>query len=345
MPLEALRYDITPLGLHYVLIHFDIPALDAATYSLHVGGRVRTALNLTLDDLKARPATTMAVTLECAGNGRARLSPRPLSQPWLGEAVGNAEWTGTPLRALLDEAGIRDGAVDVVFTGHDRGLQGGVDQLYERSLPVSDATREEVLLAYAINGRPLPPQHGFPLRLIVPGWYGMTHVKWLRSITVTDRTFGGYQQATAYHFRTSEDDAGEPVRRMRPRALMVPPGIPDFVSRTRFVEPSTVVLEGRAWSGRGPITAVQVSDDGGRTWSAAAVEEPAGPYGWQRWTFRWDARRPGDYELCARATDAAGNVQPVDDDWNLEGVENNAVQRIRVIVGETEQKQPPADSL
>ena len=345
MPLEALHYDVTPLGLHYLLIHFDIPALDAANYTLRVGGHVRGELNLTLDDLKARPATTMAVTLECAGNGRARLSPRPLSQPWLGEAVGNAEWTGTPLRAVLDEAGVRDGAVDVVFAGHDRGVQGGIEQLYERSLSVADATREEVLLAYAINGQPLPPQHGFPLRLIVPGWYGMTHVKWLRSITVTDKRFEGYQQASAYHFRTTAEDVGIPVRRIRPRALMVPPGIPDFVSRTRLVEPSRVVLEGRAWSGSGPIAAVDVSDDGGRTWAAAAVEAPAGPYAWHRWTFRWDATRPGEYELCARATDASGNVQPVDNDWSLEGVENNAVQRVRVIVGDTEQKQSPADSL
>lgn len=345
MPLEALRYDVTPIGLHYLLIHFDIPALDAETYRLHVGGRVRTALDLSLEELKARPAMTMAVTLECAGNGRARLSPRPLSQPWLGEAVGNAEWTGTPLRGLLEEAGVLDGAVDVVFTGHDRGMQGGIEQLYERSLSRDDVIHEEALLAYAINGRPLPPQHGFPLRLIVPGWYGMTDVKWLRSITVTDRPFQGYQQATAYHFRTREGDAGEPVRRMRPRALMVPPGVPDFMSRVRFVEPSTVVIEGRAWSGHGPITNVELSDDGGRTWAGADVEAPAGPYAWQRWTYRWDALRPGDYELCARATDADRNVQPVDVDWNFEGVENNAVQRVRVIVGKPEQQQSPADSL
>jgi len=345
MPLEALRYDVTPLGLHYLLIHFDIPLLDPASYSLRIGGHVRRPLDLSLDELTARPATTIAVTLECAGNGRARLSPRPLSQPWLGEAVGNAEWTGTSLRAILDEAGLRDGAIDVVFTGHDRGVQGGVDQVYERSLSVADATREEVLLAYAVNRRPLPPQHGFPLRLIVPGWYGMTDVKWLRSITVTDRPFEGFQQATAYHFRTQDGETGEPVQRMRPRALMVPPGFPDFMSRTRFLEPSVQVVEGRAWSGRGRIARVDFSDDGGRTWSAAELSRPGGQYSWSRWTYRWDARKPGEYELCARAADAAGNEQPVDNDWNLEGVENNAVQRVRVVVGPPEQKQPPADAL
>ncbi|HET7419748.1 MAG TPA: sulfite oxidase [Candidatus Dormibacteraeota bacterium] len=345
MPLEALRYDVTPLGLHYLLIHFDIPSLDPVRYELHIAGHVRKPLSLTLDDLMSRPATTLAVTLECAGNGRALLSPRPLSQPWLGEAVGNAEWTGTPLRAVLDEAGMRDGAVDVVFTGHDRGVQGEVEQLYERSLSVADATREEVLLAYAINGRPLTPQHGSPLRLIVPGWYGMTHVKWLRSVTVIDHEFQGYQQTTAYHFRTKDGEAGEPVQRMRPRALMVPPGHPDFMSRTRFLEPSVQLVEGRAWSGHGPIAGVDFSDDGGRTWSAAVVEKAGGPYAWHRWTHRWDATRPGEHELCVRGTDTLGNVQPVDPNWNLEGVENNAVQRVRVIVGEATRKQPPADSL
>src|SRR5437667_221907 len=178
MPLEALRYAITPVGLHYLLIHFDIPTVDVADYELTVAGHVRTPLRFTLDQLAARPSTTLAVTLECAGNGRARLQPRPMSQPWLSEAVGTAEWTGTPLAPILKDADVRDGARDVVFTGLDRGVQGGVDQHYERSLSIADAMRDEVLLAYAINDRPLPPQHGFPLRLIVPGWYGMTHVKW-----------------------------------------------------------------------------------------------------------------------------------------------------------------------
>ena len=344
MPLEALRHAITPIGLHYLLIHFDIPAVDAASYRVSVGGHVRRPLRLSLDDIKSRPATTLAVTLECAGNGRARLSPRPMSQPWLSEAVGTAEWTGTALKPILEEAGLRDGAQDVVFTGLDRGVQGGVDQFYERSLSVAEASRDDVLLAYAINGQPLPPQHGFPLRLVVPGWYGMTHVKWLRSITVTDRSFEGYQQATAYHYRTVDGDMGVPVTRMLPRALMVPPGVPDFMSRTRFLEPSTQLVEGRAWSGRAPIAGVDFSADGGVSWSPANVEPPTSPYAWHRWTFRWDATRLGEYELCARAADAAGNVQPVAQSWNLEGVQNNAVQRVRVIVGATDTTQVPADS-
>jgi len=345
LPQEALRYDITPVGLHYLLIHFDIPAVDATTYELHVGGHVRKPIRLKLRDIESRPKSTLAVTLECAGNGRARLSPRPMSQPWLDEAVGNAEWTGTPLGPILEEAGLEPGSVDVVFTGLDRGVQGGVDQHYERSLALADASRDEVLLAYAINGRPLPPQHGFPLRLIVPGWYGMTHVKWLRSITVTDARFEGYQQATAYHYRASSEEAGVPVERIRPRALMVPPGVPDFMSRTRFVDPGEHLIEGRAWSGLAPIAHVEFSGDGGASWRRAELEAAASPFAWRRWTFRWRATTPGEQELCARATDSAGNTQPAEQDWNVEGVQNNGVQRVRVVVGMPADRQVPADSL
>ena len=344
MPLEALRYPITPLGLHYLLIHFDIPMVDPAGYELAVGGHVRKPLGLSLADLRSRPAVTQAVTLECAGNGRTRMSPRPMSQPWVLEAVGTAEWTGTPLAAILEEAGVLDGARDVAFTGMDRGVQGGVDQYYERSLSLADASRDEVLLAYAINGVPLPPQHGFPLRLIVPGWYGMTHVKWLRSITVLGGAFAGYQQAAAYHFRTVDGESGEPVTRMLPRALMVPPGVPDFMSRVRFVEPSVQVVEGRAWSGQAPIDRVDFSADRGATWSAAELKEPVSPHAWRGWSVRWDASHPGEYELCARASDAAGNIQPTGPRWNFEGVQNNAVQRVRVIVGHADTTQVPADS-
>lgn len=239
LPLEALRHDITPVGLHYLLTHFDIPEVDAATWRLEVGGLVARPLTLSLEDIRARPARTLAVTLECAGNGRALMEPRPLSQPWQNGAVGTAEWTGTPLAPLLEEASVADDAVEIVFSGLDRGIQREDEHDYERSLPVSEAMRDEMLLAYEINGQPLPPQHGSPLRLIVPGWYGMTHVKWLRAITAVAEPFTGWQQHVAYHVHWSEDEQGTPVTRIQPRAL-VPPGIPDFLTRTRFLEPLSV---------------------------------------------------------------------------------------------------------
>ena len=331
LPSEALRYPVTPVGLHYLLIHFDIPDIEPTSWRLSIDGRARSPLSLSLEELQRRSAVTMPVTMECAGNGRARLQPRPISQPWLTGAVGTAEWTGTPLGQLLEEAGLHDDAVEIVFTGHDRGIQGGVDQAYQRSLPVAEARRDEVLVAYAMNGAPLLPQHGAPARLIVPGWYGMTHVKWLERITAVPEPFDGYQQAIAYLFQADENDPGTPVTRIQPRSLTVPPGVPDFMSRTRHMDPGNCVLQGRAWSGVAPVTRVEVSADGGATWADAVLGESQGRYAWTAWTFPWRPE-PGRHVLSSRATDAAGNVQPVDQPWNLQGMANTMVERIPVVV-------------
>ncbi|MEY2245922.1 sulfite oxidase [Streptomyces sp. BF23-18] len=332
LPLEALRYDVTPPGLHYVLTHYDIPYAEEASWRLALGGRVQRPLLLGVDELKAYPAVRQRVTMECAGNGRALLTPRPVSQPWLVEAVGTAEWTGVPLRLLLSEAGVEPDAVDVVFTGADHGVERGVEQDYQRALPLDVARGEEpeVLVAYAMNGAPLPPQHGHPLRLVVPGWYGMAHVKWLREITVTNAPFRGFQQAVAYRLRQDASDEGEPVTRIAPRALLVPPGFPDFMSRDRAVRPGVVTLTGRAWSGRAPVTGVEVSADEGRSWQPARLDPPDGHrWAWRGWTFPWTAT-PGRHVLSARATDAEGHTQPVEQPWNRGGFVNNLVQSVPV---------------
>lgn len=329
IPLEALRYDVTPTGLHYLLVHFDIPAIEPNEWRLTVGGRVRQPLELSIADVRAMSRRSLTVTLECAGNGRARLSPRPLSQPWLVEAVSTAEWTGTSLAGLLASAGLEDDALEIVFTGADRGVQGGVEHSYARSLPVRDALRPDVLLAYEMNGQPLPPEHGFPLRLIVPGWYGMTSVKWLTAIVAVAQPFAGYQQAEAYHYRRTADDPGEPVRRIRVRALMIPPGIPDFFTRRRFVDRGLVELRGRAWSGDGAVTRVEVAVDG--QLADAGLDPPVGESAWRGWSFGWRAE-PGEHVLACRATDAAGNVQPTEQPWNFDGMGNNLAQQVLVTV-------------
>lgn len=336
MPLEALRYPVTPVGLHYLLTHYDIPTVDVAHWRLRVDGLVERELYLSLDELGARPFVRTRVTMECAGNGRALLAPRPRSQPWLVEAISTAEWGGTPLRPVLEEAGVGDTAVEVLFTGLDRGVEGEVEQHYERSLPVGEALQDGPLLAYEMNGRPLPPQHGFPLRLVVPGWYGMASVKWLQRITLLDRVFDGYQQARSYRLRQSEDEEGEAVTRILPRALMVPPGIPEFLTRERLVELAPCLLEGRAWSGLGPITHVRVSTDGGATWNDAEVDEHATSWSWTSWRYSWEPEASGRYELVCLARDAAGNEQPVDPRWSLGGYANNAAQRVAVTVRDHE---------
>jgi DMSO/TMAO reductase YedYZ molybdopterin-dependent catalytic subunit len=332
MPLEALAWPVTPVGLHYLLVHYDIPVVDETAWRLEVGGHVGRPLSLSLADLRERPAVELAATMECAGNGRALLAPRVESQPWLNEAVGTGLWRGVPLRTLLEDAGPLDGAVDVVFAGLDRGVEEGAEQRYERSVPLAEARREEVLLAYELNGAPLPPQHGFPLRLVVPGWYGMTNVKWLAEIRVLDRPFDGFQMETRYRLQRDEDDPGVPLTRMLPRALVLPPGIPDFFSRERLLDAGPCVLRGRAWSGWAPVARVEVSVDGGETWADAELADELGsPWAWRGWRLDWDAS-PGRHDVCARATDEAGNEQPLEPEWNVGGYANNAVHRVAVVV-------------
>lgn len=331
MPLEAMRYDVTPPGLHYVLVHYDIPVLDADGWRLDVRGLVDTPLSLDLDALRALPRHTARVTLECAGNGRAHLTPRPVSQPWLTGAVGTADWTGARLVDVLERAGVAAGAVDVVFTGADHGIERGVEDDYRRGLALADALSPDVLVAYEMNGLPLPPQHGFPVRLVVPGWYGMAHVKWLRDIEVLDHPFDGFQNAVAYRLRTDPDEPGVPVTRIEPRALLVPPGFPDFMSRVRVAREGEHLLEGRAWSGWGRVTRVEVSDDDGESWWDTLVEPGASPHSWSRFTTLWQAT-PGEHWLRVRAHDSSGRVQDEEPVWSRGGFANNADEALRVVV-------------
>lgn len=332
LPLEALRYDLTPIGLHYTLSHYDIPALDPASWRLTVEGCVGRSLSLSLAELQRRPTQTVCVTFACAGDGRALLEPRPISQPWQTGAVGTAEWTGTPLRALLEAAGLDVAASEIVFTAHDRGIEGGREHDYAWGLSREEALRDDLILAWAMNGQPLLPQHGAPLRLVVPGWYGMAHVKWLRGIVAVDRPFDGYHQTVAYRYSQTREEPGEPVTLMRVRSLLLPPGLPDFLTRTRVVRRGTVPLHGRAWSGRAMIERVEVSADGGATWFAATVSPAPGPHCWQAWSADWHADTPGEHLLLCRAFDSLGAAQPIEQVWTARGMGNNMAQRVPVRV-------------
>ena len=331
MPAEAMRVDVTPPGLHYVLVHYDIPRVDPEAWRLEIGGVVDRPLVLDLEALRAMPARTVRVTLECAGNGRAALSPRPVSQPWLAGAVGTADWTGIPLRQLLEDAEPGPDAHSVVFTGLDHGLERGVEQDYERGLTLEQALADDVLVAFEMNGAPLPPQHGYPVRLVVPGWYGMAHVKWLSRVSVIDHEYDGYQNAVAYRTRQQPDDAGEAVTRINPRALLVPPGFPEFMTRERVLRTGVVELEGRAWSGWAPVEQVDVSTDDGATWQPAELTPSEHPWAWRRFTTTWTAT-PGRHVLRARAADASGRLQHTEPQWNLGGFANNGDQPVVVHV-------------
>jgi DMSO/TMAO reductase YedYZ molybdopterin-dependent catalytic subunit len=331
MHFEFLDQPITPVASHFQLIHFDIPQLRADGYSFTIGGRVARPRTIKLADLKKRPTVHQPSVMECAGNGRSFAHPRAIYVPWFSEALGAFEYTGTPLRPLLEEAGLLDDAVEVVFTGHDEGIDLGVRHHFERALPIDEALADGVLLAWDANGGPLPPAHGFPLRLVVPSWYGMASVKWLKAITVINHTFQGVQQKQVYRLSFSSSDAGRPVQKKFVRAAIKPPGIPDLISRKRFVEAGSVELRGMAWSGFGAIATVEVSTDDRRTFRPATLGEPAGPHTWTPWRFTWNATA-GEHILAARATDVTGNTQPLEAFWNLQGMAQNGVERIAVHV-------------
>jgi len=328
--LEALRHDVTPIGLHYLLNHFDVPYVPGDAWQLEVAGCVAKPGAFALDDIRSLPSRTLAVTLECAGNGRGAMSPRYPSMPWISEAIGTAEWTGAPLRLLLDRAGLADEAVEIAFTGADRGFDGGREHAFGRSLRRDAALSEDVLLVWAMNGQPLLPQHGYPLRLIVPGWYGMASVKWLTRIEALAQPYDGYQQAVGYHYRSEPDGPRTPITHIRVKSLMVPPGIPDWYTRRRMVDAGQVALTGRAWSGGGvPVVKVEVAIDG--RWQKAELDAPIGQFAWRGWRAVWNAE-PGEHELACRATDANGETQPLETRWDVSGFGNNTVHRIRVTV-------------
>ena len=329
--LETLRHDVTPLGAHYLLTHFDVPALDAESHMLTFGEGFERPCHLSIDDIRALPTVTMPVTLECAGNGRARVSPRSHSMPWSVEAVGTSEWTGTPLRPLIEEAQPAKDTVDIVFTGADEGFDNGVRHVFGRSLSVEQIRDLDVLLVHSMNGQPLLPQHGAPLRIIVPGWYGMASVKWLAQIDAVNAPYQGFQQVQTYRYRNSPEETGRPVERIRVKSLMIPPGIPDWQTRLRQVDPGPVEIIGRAWAGKVPIARVEFGD--GDVWQDATVTAGNGPYAWSKWSVTWNAT-PGEHLLRCRATDAEGNTQPLEARWDASGFGNNAAHCVEVFVGE-----------
>jgi len=313
MPFAALDGRITPNERFFVRSHFAIPKLDVASWRLKVDGVVDRPFGLTYDELRALPSKTVTATLECAGNSRAMLVPKAGGLLWQLGAVGNAKWTGVPLSAVLDKAGVRGGAVDVILEGADTGAindepkSPGVVS-FARSLPIEKARRPEVLLAYQMNGADLSLEHGFPLRVVVPGWYGMASVKWLSRVTVTDKPFDGYWQTFQYsHWdRASGQPVMRPVTEMQVKSEIARPAFHEQVAPGK---PYRVF--GAAWAGESEITKVEVSIDGGTTWQPAKLLDESTPFAWRRWEYQWQVPTGANrYTLMARATDKLGRTQP-----------------------------------
>ncbi len=317
---------LTPNHRFYLRNHFEMPV--AQWPGLVVDGLVETPRRFSIDQLRRLPSRSLVVTLECAGNGRALLNPPTGGTQWALGAVGTAEWTGVPLGEVIGQAGPTGAATEVVFEGADRGRPEAAapEIAYERSLSLSDAAVAEVILAYGMNGEPLPLEHGAPLRAIVPGWYGMASVKWLVRLTVTGEPFSGRYQRADYVLE--DKSAGLlPLREIEPRALITEPK--DGASLRAGAE---LMIRGLAWSGFGEVDRVDISSDGGAAWMPARLEAGAGRFCWRRFELAWSPRRPGLVQLLARTGDSSGRVQPLEQRWNRLGYANNSSYPVQVTV-------------
>jgi DMSO/TMAO reductase YedYZ molybdopterin-dependent catalytic subunit len=320
---------VMPNAHFYVRNHFQIPALDPATWRLDVGGLVERPLSLTLRDLTNMRSQTIFVTLECAGNGRTLLDPPVEGEKWNFGAVSTAEWTGVPLVEVLDRAGIRPAAREIVFRGADSGtLPSKADTInFERSLTLDDARDSDALLAYAMNGERLPIQHGYPLRLVVPGWYAVASVKWLTEIEAVEEPFIGQYQTGSYFYESESDGevAREPVTLQRVRALVTEPNAGEQIQQ------GDLAIRGVAWSGAAPIARVDVRV-GDRDWQDARLIGQRQRHSWQWWELITRAEEAGATTIRARATDLAGRKQPNEQQWNRLGYGNNLVHQVLVHV-------------
>ena len=335
-PFYVLESFLTPNELFYVRNHFPIPRLDASSYRLRIEGAVEKPLTISYDELRAMPSQTAAVTLECAGNGRTFLMPQKSGVQWELGAVGTAEWTGVPLRDLLERAGVSEGAVEVVLEGADQGEPVNIPKPprpipFARSLPIAKARCGDVLVAYQMNARDLPIEHGFPIRAIVPGYYGMASVKWLTRIEVITEPFHGYWQTTEYAYWDARGVI--PVR--RPMHSMM---VKSAIARPRMHElipPDTVYpVFGAAWTGDADITQVEISTDGGDTWETVRLKDDVLPNAWRRWEYEWRTpSNPGKYKVIARAKDSAGSVQGHEHDANYGSYGIHHAVPIQVFVG------------
>jgi DMSO/TMAO reductase YedYZ molybdopterin-dependent catalytic subunit len=336
LPFPTLTEQVVPNNRFYVRSHFPIPALDAATWQLRLEGAVNNALTLSYDELRQLPATTLQATLECAGNGRARLAPKAKGLLWEQGAVGNAEWTGVPLASLLERAGVAANALEVICEGADQGPVNDEPRApgvisFARSLPLAKARQPEVLVAYLMNGQPLPPEHGFPVRLVVPGWYGMASVKLLNKLTVSTEPYAGYWQTLEYAYwrRTHGQPTLVPVAEMQVKAEIARPALHEAVPAGR---PYRVF--GAAWTGESEVTSVEISTDHGQTWHPTRLLGTAVPFAWRLWEFTWTPpAAPGRHTLQARATDRAGHSQPTTHDPDRRNYIITKIASVEVFVG------------
>jgi DMSO/TMAO reductase YedYZ molybdopterin-dependent catalytic subunit len=319
--LAELESDVTETPGFYVRSNFKVPELSPASHRITIGGNVERPFDIGIDELRALGTKTIVTTMECAGNNRMSLMPLPSGEPWQGGAISTGSWTGVPLKAVLERAGIKAGTIEILVEGADRGKpsDGPPDIPFARAMPLDKALHEDTLLALEMNGSPVPADHGAPVRLVVPSWYGMAAVKWVNRIEALTEPFTGYYQRNRYIYDYGDGQQPTPVTTMLIKSIITSPAEGDTVA----VGPVTV--RGRAWSGSAPIVKIEVAIDGGENWEEARLLGARSKYGWNAFEYTWNAAGPGRHAIRARATDAAGNVQPAAARWNKYGYGSNGI--------------------
>lgn len=313
MPFGSLDGFITPTENFYVRCHFPIPQIDAKAWRFQLEGCIEQASQFSLADLRDFPSETITAAIECAGNSRVFLVPKVKGVQWELGAVGNATWTGVRLRHLLEKAHLKSEACEVILEGADKGTiaeppRPAGEIHFARSIPLAKAMND-VLLAFAMNGEALTPAHGFPLRAIVPGWYGMASIKWLQRIIVSDQLFNGYYQTVDYAY-WKRDGSGPtlvPLSEMRPKAQIARPE-----SNETIPAGESYLIKGAAWTGESEVIKVEMSFDAGNTWRDAKLDDRPAKQAWRLWEWEWKSPTPGHHTLMARATDACNRIQPLE---------------------------------
>ncbi|HTL56084.1 MAG TPA: molybdopterin-dependent oxidoreductase [Candidatus Limnocylindrales bacterium] len=336
-PLRFFREDLTPNEAFYVRWHLEgIPtSIDLETFRLQIDGQVEKPMSFSLADLRGKFETVSLIAVnQCSGNSRSFFEPRVPGGQWKNGAMGNARWTGIRLRDLLDRVAVKAGAVDVAFSGLDRAAMSGTPN-FAKALGVDHARDGETMVAYQMNGAELPMLNGFPLRLVVPGWYGTYWVKALNHIEVRAEKFHGFWMDKAYRIPTSPDGkespdhlAAEttPIHRLNLRSLFVVPEPGEQISTKTPFE-----IQGIAFDSGIGIERVEISTDDGETWGIARLDQDLGKYSWRRWRFQWKPSLPGKYQLKVRAINRQGQQQTTNL-WNRSGYMRNVIEQIEVEV-------------
>jgi DMSO/TMAO reductase YedYZ molybdopterin-dependent catalytic subunit len=331
-PIQFVREWMTPEKFIYLRNHFKYPVFTENFYRLQIDGAIDQPMVFNYRDLLTMPSQTLVTVIECSGNKRVYFRPRVYGEQWHDGAISQVVWKGVPLNYLLSLIRMRDSAKEIVFEGHDRGNRPDIPGVFPfaRSVPLSKAMHPDTIIAYELNGKPIPYKHGFPLRLIVPGWYGMAWVKWLKRISVVEHPFSGPFQVVDYNYYPLRDSSlnKRPVTSVRINSIIQQPLNFSTLSRGQYH------IQGLAWTGEGEIIAVEVSTDNGETWKDAKLQrDSTQPYSWIFWNYQWKVFKSGEYTIMSRAYDSYGHSQPFKAEWNQKGYGYNGVAIIKVKVG------------